>query len=365
MNILLAGGGTAGHTNPALAIAEAFMTKHRDVNIAFVGREGGRENSLVEKADIKLYTIPISGLSRNLSLENVRNIKKALCARTEALKIIEEFKPDAVIGTGGYVCWPVLSAAIKAKIPTALHESNAVLGLSSKLLARKCNLLLLGAKPDGLKYKNAHFTGNPLRKSFVSINKKQARRLLRIPDSKIFIVSVGGSIGAKKLNDVCISVMKSFSMQHSNIIHLHSCGHRYFEEIRKSEKRLCEKTDGCRIVPFIDNMACVLSAADIVISRCGAMTLSEIAFCGTPAILVPSPNVTGNHQFINAEYFCRSNAALMIEESNLTETHLTGHIKKLINNPPFVEKMKKNMYSLAVRNAGDKIVELLERKMLT
>ena len=211
MNVMFSGGGTAGHINPAIAIAGNFRKKYPDCNIGFIGRENGSENELVKKAKIQLFTIPISGLSRSLTFKNFSKIKEAFTARKLAADILKDFRADVVIGTGGYVCWPVISAAADLEIPAVIHESNAAFGLTTKLLAKKCDLLLLGTDTKKTKYKNSIYTGNPVRADFAAVTRNQARQKLKIPDGKLLILSVGGSIGAKKLNDVRVETMKKYS----------------------------------------------------------------------------------------------------------------------------------------------------------
>ena len=363
MKILFCGGGTAGHVSPALAIAEAIKDKYPKSQIAFVGRKDGKENQATKNAGYPIYEIKVSGLKRSLSLENFKVLKDALDAKHSAKDILLEFKPDAVIGTGGYVCWPVLTAAHTLRIPTVIHESNAVLGLTSKLLAKKCNLIFLGQNIQ-TRYKNAYFTGNPLPKTFGKLSKKEAKRRLGIPDGKKLILSVGGSIGAKKLNDTCTKAMASFSLGKSDIYHIHSAGHRYYDEIKSAYPSMCEKNKRCVILPFIDDMATALSAADVVISRCGAMTLAEIARVGVPSILVPSPNVTGDHQRKNAEHYENCGASFVIEERELSSERLTEKLVCILENNSLIKKMSVAALKLSEPLATDKILELLESKIL-
>ncbi len=361
MNIIFCGGGTAGHITPAIAIAEAFKKKHQDVNIFFIGREEGKENELVKKAGFELCTIKIEGLSRSLNFKNLNVLKNAYKAKKRAKEIISEISPDLVIGTGGYVSWPVISAANAMGIKTVLHESNATPGLTTKLLLKKCDIFLCGTKNS--KYKNSYYVGNPLRQNFKAIPQNEAKKIMGLSPDKKLIVSVGGSIGAFKLNNVCISLMKNYSLKNEKVFHLHSTGHRYFNELQISDPEICKGVFGCKIVPFINDMATALSAADIVISRCGAMTLAEIAFCSAASILIPSPNVTDNHQFKNAAYFEKRNAALLIEEKFLTENLLLDKVNLIMQNDKIREIMRNNAKKLASIDAAEKIANLLEDKL--
>ena len=365
MNVMFSGGGTAGHINPAIAIAGTFRKKYPDCNIGFIGRENGSENELVKKAKIQLFTIPISGLSRSLTFKNFSKIKEAFTARKLAADILKDFRADVVIGTGGYVCWPVISAAADLEIPAVIHESNAAFGLTTKLLAKKCDLLLLGTDTKKTKYKNSIYTGNPVRADFAAVTRNQARQKLKIPDGKLLILSVGGSIGAKKLNDVCVETMKKYSAKHKSIYHIHSCGTRYYSEIQKTDGELCGKDKRCRIVPFIDDMATAICASDVIITRCGAMTLAEISYCATPAILVPSPNVTANHQYKNALYFSEKGAAYLLEESHLSFDTLKTRLEEILFSKNVAEAMRRKMREAAVVDASDKIVNIIQEKILT
>ena len=332
MDIILAGGGTAGHVSPALAVSEEILSREPRSRILFIGRAGGKENDAVAKAGIELKTIKIEGIQRKLSLENAKRVYHAFRAVGASRSIIRDFKPDVILGTGGYVCWPVLKAGIALGIPTAIHESNISPGLVTKLLSTKCERVFLNY-PDTREYLSRKArclaVGNPLRHSFKKIKREDARRLLGIKENEIFILSVGGSIGAKRLNDVACELMRSYSVIDSQVRHVHATGVRYFDDV--SSDTLAKGKNGCRIVPYIDDMPTHLSAADIVISRAGAMTISEIASVGVATILIPSPNVSDNHQFKNADKLEKAGAVTLIEEKNLTPESLKTAVEKLKN----------------------------------
>ena len=332
MKLLLCGGGTAGHVNPAIAVAEELKKRDKDAEILFIGRDGGKENELITRAGFKLKTIKIEGLRRSFTTDNIRRIITALKARSAAEKIIKSFNPDVILGTGGYVCWPVISAGKALGIPTAVHESNITPGMTTKLVSGKCDLILINHEKtkDYLGSKVRCVTvGNPLRQDFGRISRGEARKKMGLSNDEIFIVSFGGSIGAKQLNEVITEVMDEHSTKIKSIRHLHASGKRYYSE---AEKKYIDKTYlGCRIVPYIDNMPTVLKAADIVICRCGAVTLSEISAVGVASILIPSPNVSGNHQFKNARHLADGEAAVLIEEKNLSKETLINQLFELEN----------------------------------
>ncbi len=358
MRVLLTGGGTAGHTNPAVAIGEYIMSRSSSSEILFVGRENGDENRAVTAAGFKLKTINIQGLVRSLDFQNIKRIALALGALKDARLIIKEFMPDVIVGTGGYVSWPCLHTGIKMNIPTFVHESNVAPGLVTRAVAKKCNRVLinLDGTRDYLKRQDNIVTvGNPLRLQFGNISKSDARRMLGIKHTDFFILSFGGSGGSDKMNEACIGLMKSHSQRSPKVKHTHAVGRRYFERYLKSEPALCRGGDGCKIVSYIDNMPIMLKACDLAIARCGAMTLSELACVGVPSILVPSPNVTDNHQYKNAMYLVEKNAGVMIEETELSERRLLDTVRRLEVDCEMRCSMSKSIKGLFASGAEEKI----------
>lgn len=362
MNIVFCGGGTVGHITPAIAIAEEFKKTHPDAKIAFIGRKGGYENEVIKKNGYELFEIEISGLIRKFTLRNLKVIKNAISAERRSKEFLKSFDADAVIGTGGYVCFPVIRSASRLGIFTAVHESNVTMGLTSRLLAKKCDILLLGAKTEASSKKRI-YTGNPIRAEFYSAKKDTARRILGIPRNVFFIFSVGGSIGSGKLNESCIEMIERFSENDRRVLHSHVCGKRYFEEIKKTKSELFSKKTKSSVIPFTDKMHLYLSASDVVISRCGAMTLSEISASGTASILIPSPNVTADHQTKNAMYFVENGASVLIKECDLSHTALIDAVKDLLENPTKLNKMSMNARALASPNASKDIVKAIEKRV--
>ena len=357
MRILLCGGGTAGHINPAIAIAEETLSRFPDAEVLFIGREGGNENKAITDAGFSLKTIKIMGLKRSLSLNNILRIYTALQSVSAAKKIILDFKPDVILGTGGYVSWPVIFAGQSMNIPTAIHESNVVPGLTTRLLASRCTRVFV-AREETKEYlpKRAKIlaVGNPLRKGFLSISREQARRKLGIKDDEVLILSFGGSIGAEKINKVIIDVIENHSSKNAKVRHIHATGRRYYKQVNSSFKK---EKDGCVILPYIDNMPCVLKAADIVICRSGAMTISEIMAVGVASILIPSPNVSGNHQFLNAKYLSDKETAIMIEEKNLTSEQLINILFSLEIDKFDRKNRAKKIKALSTPNASKTILD--------
>ncbi len=362
MNIILAGGGTAGHVSPALAIAEEIQADDKNSRILFIGRDGGKENEAINKAGIELKTLKIEGIQRKITLDNARRVYRALRSVHDAKNIIKDFQPDVILGTGGYVCWPVIRAGISLGIPTAIHESNISPGLATKLLAPKCNKVFLNHS-DTEEYLSRRAScltvGNPLRKGFKKIKRADARRALGIKENEVFILSFGGSIGAKMLNDVATELMKTYSVYDPCVRHIHATGVRYFDEVKGDS--LSRGKNGCRIMPYIEDMPTYISAADIVIARAGAMTISEIAAVGVASILIPSPNVSGNHQFKNASKLESVGAVIMIEEKNLTIETLKNRVNDLKNNKIERKNRAKRISEFSTPNAANLIVRELEK----
>ena len=341
MRILFAGGGTAGHISPALAIAEIITDRYSEAEIAFVGRNNGSENKAIENEGYKLYTLDVMGFQRSLSKKNFSAIKKLIKSQREARNILSDYTPDLVIGTGGYVCYPILKSSIKKKIPTLIHESNAYPGLVTRILSGRCNCVMIGEdscrKYLGTRAK-CETVGNPIRKKFVEVSRQRARALLNVQKEETFILSFGGSGGADVLNDTVIKVMRSYSAKAPKVKHVHATGKTHFAKIENNFPDLCRGISGCKVIPYIDNMPIMMNAADIVISRSGAMTLAEIKVTDAIPILIPSPNVAANHQYHNAKVLEESREALLIEEDTLSDKALTKLIDELISSP---EKRRK------------------------
>lgn len=363
MNIILSGGGTAGHVNPAIAIAEEIMRQDENSKILFIGRRGGKENLLVTRAGIKLKTLDVEGLKRKITVDNLQVFRKAVEARKKAEHIIKEFHPDVILGTGGYVCWPIISAGQRLGVPTAIHESNVTPGLVTKMLAKRCDLVFLGYERTKEKISQKAKTcivGTPLRADFEKISRKEARDSLGLGNNDFMILSFGGSIGAGRINDVIVETMKSFSAKKPGVVHIHGAGDRYYKEL-KDLPFVNEKTR-CEIRPYINDMPRLMKAADVVICRCGALTLSEISAVGVASILIPSPNVSENHQYRNARHLHDCGAATVIEEKDLSQELLIKLLKELQNDKNERKNRAKKLNSFSHPDASNLIVK--ELKML-
>ncbi len=360
MNVLMTGGGTGGHVNPALAIANTIKTNIPDANIAFVGTPKGMENRLVGKEGYKMYHVDIQGIRRSLSPSNIKTAYLALVSPIKAKKIVKEFKPDIVIGTGGYVCWPILVAASKMGVATAVHESNAVPGVATKRLEKYTDKIFLNFEDTEKYLKQKHklvHVGNPLRASFSSYDRERAREELCIGEEyDRVILSYGGSLGARAINLTMLDYMDKYAKNMPNIRVIHAVGSREYENIRAEfESRGLDKYKNLELHEYIYNMPVVMSAADVVISRAGAMTVSELALKGKNCILIPSPYVTNNHQYKNAKVLADANAAILIEENNLTAGLLHSEIDALFSSPERCREMSEKIVNFALPDANKRI----------
>lgn len=363
MRILFSGGGTAGHVMPAIAMCEMAIKNIKGTSVAFVGRKDGSENKSIKSSGYQLYTIDIQGLRRSLSPSNVTSLFKLVKSMSTAKEIILEFQPDVIIGTGGYVCYPVIRQGQKMGIPTIIHESNAYAGLATRLLASKCNFVLLNFEgaSDRLKRKdNITVVGNPLRMDFKNVSRESARRAIGLSERDCLIVSFGGSLGAEAINSAVIDTIYKYSVQNDKIRHIHATGQRHYHEIEKAHPRLVKGLNGCRIVSYIENMPILLKAADIAITRSGAMTVSELAYAGTPAILIPSPNVVANHQYENAKFVCDKGGAILISEEELDADMLIAAVSTLVDNKSKRDEMSRHISHLAQRDTEKKIIDVIK-----
>ena len=362
MKVLLSGGGTAGHVNPALAIADLIKAHDRNAEIAFVGTKKGIENRLCEKAGYPVYHIEMKGLKRSLSLSNIKTAYYYFTAPRKAKKLLLEYKPDIVIGTGGYVCWPLLSAAAKLGIPTALHESNAIPGKAVRMLADKVDRIYVNFAstmdyfPDKSK---VLFVGNPMMKKSTAKIPENIREILSIPEgTEKIVLSFGGSLGAMRLNSEIIALMKNFTSHHREVFHIHATGSSTHEETLAAFRAAgLSVFPNLRLTEYIYDMPQVLAAADLIICRAGAATIAEVCASGTPCIMVPSPNVTGNHQEKNARVLERSGAAAVVREADCDGKSLYETAKSILSDAGRMRAMRASARDMAVVDAAERIYQ--------
>ncbi len=370
MKILFCGGGTAGHVTPAIAVAEEMKRIAQGCDLLYVGREGGGENEAVRKAGIPLRQIGISPRVKRISKSGIESARRLLHAIRECGKILEEEMPDAVFSTGGYVSFPVLLAAQRRKIPTFAHESNAVSGSVTRFFAAKDEKVFLNfpleEKWVGRLGDRCEVVGNPLPAAFGSVRKDEAREKLRLPKNAFIVLSYGGSGGARIMNDRLLEAMQKEAAQsilprNKPIIHIHATGRSYYETYRNRYPELF-RGGNFQAVSYLDDMAVRLSAADLAITRSGAMTLAELTECRTPAILIPSPNVTADHQRKNALRLVAAGAAEMVEEGELTADLLVERISALAASPEKIRE-KTEAYAIFGRHPAKTAREKIARAM--
>ena len=364
--IIFAAGGTGGHINPALAVAGEVRRQYPDCQILFIGTPDRMEATLVPAAGYDFATIQISGFDRTLNLNglkhNVKTVSQLLTSALNARKIIKQFAPDAVIGFGGYVSGPVVREAAKLGIPTALHEQNAFPGVTNKALAKMVDVVMLTAQQaaEHMQPKNPPIvTGLPIRNELLTADRDVCRAELGLGDEPM-ILSMGGSLGAKAINEAMLEVIAN-RWQKKDCVFMHATGKGYpnFSD-RLAEKGVDVNDRHVIIREYIDDMERCLPAADLVICRAGASSLSEFQALGKPSILIPYPFAAEDHQYHNAKALADNGAAILIREDDLSPAALMQHLDTLLASPGKLQKMGRNAARMAVTDAPRRIVEALD-----
>ncbi len=372
MKLLFATGGTAGHINPALAVASYIKEKYPDSEIMFIGTADHMESRLVPNAGFNFKTIEINGFKRSLSpkaiADNVKTVGKLIKSEKESKNIIKEFNPDVVIGFGGYVSGPVLDEAVKLHIPTCIHEQNAYPGITNKQLSKKVDKVMLTVE-DARSHMDgkcdAVVTGLPVRGELLKKSKFEARIELGIADDKPLVLSFGGSLGAAPLNDAMFDILLE-DAERTDIYHIHSVGTNGKDYLYKfAENGFSKKCDdiyykgNVEVRLYIDNMDTCMAAADLVIGRAGASSLSEIEAMGKASILIPSPYVAENHQFHNAMALVKRNAARILREKDLTAESLKTLMNELINDKSELADIEKNAKNMSILDSRERIADII------
>ena len=365
MRLVLTCGGTAGHINPAIAVAERILELNPESEILFIGAEGKMEMELVPREGYRILPLPVSNLSRGYHLKDIRHnldaAKNLVASERGARRILQDFRPDVVLGTGGYVCFPVLREASRLGIPALLHESNAVPGLTTRMLADHIDCLLLGYEESRSSYPNVRdvrVTGTPVRGKFSIYTRERARSELGIPEEMPLVVSMWGSLGSGHMNEMMMRMLPLMKGQKDFCV-IHSTGQSYHEKIRKKlEKDRIRPADcNVEIREYIYDTARVLAAADLVMCRAGASTLAELSSIGKPALIVPSPNVTNHHQEKNARLVERAGGARVLLEGEFDEKTLLEEIGNLLRDRDRLQTMSAGMAALSVQDSLDQIVD--------
>ena len=364
MRVIFAAGGTAGHINPALAIADKIKGVFPETEVLFIGTPNGMESRLVTKAGYEFRGVEMAGFQRGVSAKNaVRNVKAAYCyllsAKLAVRKIIKEFKPDLAVGTGGYVTATVLGQAAAMGVKTVTHESNSYPGMATKMLSNKADKVLLASEDAKKHLKHTDrciVTGNPLRTNIPIEEKTAARKRLGLPEG-FTVLSFGGSLGANKITE-SVAELVAWEQKTGGINHIHSYGTRNRDIFMEALKSSGVREDKERLIfkEYIDNMYTCMCAADLIISRSGAMTITELTEIGRPSILVPFPKAAENHQYYNALTLVNENAAVLIEDKDLTKARLVDEVSRLYSDKARLEMMEQNAKKLSRSNAADKIL---------
>ena len=364
MKVVIAAAGTAGHINPGIAIAKKIQEEQKNSKIIFIGTTRGLENDLVPRAGYELKTIDAYGLSKKISIENIKKIIKTIKGFGEAKKILKEFKPDIVIGTGGYICGATISAAHHLKIPTLLHESNAFPGKAVKLLAKKTDTILVSFEVaiERIKHaKNVVYTGTPVKIKKRNYNEQQKKEIIRkmgLNENMPIVLVFGGSQGARRINNAIMEIIESGKNEQYQVIW--ATGPKQYDVIKEqleNEHKNINHIKNMKILPYIYNMEEIMNIVDVIVARSGAMTITEISNLGKPSILVPLPNVSHDHQLYNAKVLENIKAAKIILDNTLDGEILNQNIEKIVLNKETCQEMGKNALKIATSDVEDKIYE--------
>jgi len=364
MRVIITGGGTGGHIYPGIAIAKKLKTK-KGAEILFVGSRNGLENELVPLAGFNLKTITVRGFRRKLSLDTLVTFFLMFKGFWEAKQIIKEFKPDVVIGTGGYVCGPVVLAASLSGVPTMIHEQNSIPGVTNRILSKFVDKIAVSFV-DSIRYlptdkKKIKLTGNPVRAEIFKVTKEEGIRKLNLDPDKNTVLVFGGSRGAKIINDAMEAVIKeNLGSNRLQIVHITGKKH-YNDYIERLKRQGIDPSayGNIKIEPYIYDMQYAMAASDLIVSRAGAMTIAEITALGKPSILVPLKIAANDHQKINALSLKKKHAAEVIMEEDLTGQVLNNKIKEVIFNEKKLDLMAQNSRKLGKQNATEEICKMI------
>jgi UDP-N-acetylglucosamine--N-acetylmuramyl-(pentapeptide) pyrophosphoryl-undecaprenol N-acetylglucosamine transferase len=360
MKIVISGGGTGGHIYPALALIRQIQKETKDAEFLYIGTTNGLESKLVPREKIPFKAIHITGFKRKLSFENVKTIYRFLKGVSNSKKLLRDFKADIVIGTGGYVCGPVVYAAAKLKIPTIIHEQNSVPGLTNKFLSRYVNKIALCFE-EAKEYfpeNKVVFTGNPRATEVIGKDGIRGRLSAGLRPNLPSVLIFGGSRGARPINEAVVKSLSDFGQKPYQVLYI--TGDVHYEAVKK-ETELVGSPENVIIKPFIHNMPEVLSGIDLVVSRAGATTLAELTSLGIPSILVPSPYVTNNHQEKNARSLSDQGAAELLLEKDLNPKSLVKHIDMILLDNEKLSSMKSKAKKMGVPDSANRLFEVIKQ----
>ena len=366
MKLLFTCGGTAGHINPAIALARLFQSRHQDCQVLFAGADNGMERTLVPHEGYELRTVHVNTIHRAWKWKDIKhNVMTVLTlpqARRQARAILDEFRPDLVVGTGGYASYPVVKEAARRGIPTAVHESNAVPGLTTKLLSKVADRVMVGFEDSRKHYPHPErvvVTGTPVRRDFFDHTRKEARQALGLDGGRPLVLSYWGSLGADVMNRYMADFLSAEAAEGFPFHHIHGAGRNYQSLTAALEERGVDLTGVAEVRAYIYDMPLVMAAADLVVCRAGASTISELTAIAKPCVLVPSPNVTNNHQEKNARVLEHHGAAVVVLEGETDGAALYRQVKDLLADPEKRSAMAKALEELSVTDAAEEIYQTL------
>lgn len=356
MRIVVTGGGSGGHVYPALAIADKFREMDPEGEILYMGYMNGFEKGVVPKAGYRLAEIDTHWIDRSKITKLAPSAYHVGKGISQSRKILKEFKPDAIIGTGGYVCFPVIFAGHSLEIPCYIHEQNAFPGLANRRVEKYVKKVFLGFEEGGKYFKDKNklvFTGNPVRSSFFNADKSAAREKLGFGKDDFIVLSFGGSLGAEAINSLAMSLMEEMNGKENQIL-IFGTGKRFYASVMEEikEKGIVPESN-IRILDYIDDMDSYIASSDLIISRAGALSVAETLVSGKPSILVPSPNVTGNHQYHNAKAVSDKGGAILIEEKDIDPESVKAILRELMENPEKLSEMGRKAREIAPESATD------------
>lgn len=365
MRILFTCGGTAGHINPALGVAGRIRELFPEAEILFVGAEGHMETELVPREGYELKTVRIAGFRRSLHpkmiVKNLQTARLVVQSVREAKRILREFRPDVAVGTGGYVCYPVLRAASDLGIPTAVHESNALPGLTTRLLEKRMTRIMVGFEESKSAYRQpdkVEVTGTPVRVDFRNADKARARRELGLPAEQPVVLAVFGSLGAGYMNGMLRDFIRRMG-DDAPFRLIYATGKRYYDEVRRALDADGLRSGQADVREYIYDMPKVMAASDVILCRSGASTISELTYLGKPAVIVPSPNVVNDHQTKNAKVLADAGAAVMLREGEFTGGELYDTVTGLLGDEAALRAMHDASERLGVKDATDRITSIV------
>ncbi|MED4463307.1 undecaprenyldiphospho-muramoylpentapeptide beta-N-acetylglucosaminyltransferase [Metabacillus fastidiosus] len=359
MKVVVSGGGTGGHIYPALALINEMKRNDENIEFLYIGTEKGLEKGIVERAGIPFQSIEITGFKRKLSLDNIKTVIRFLKGVNDSKKMLKQFKPDVVIGTGGYVCGPVVYAAAKLGIPSIVHEQNSLPGITNKFLAKYVDKVAI-CFSEAEKYfptDKVVLTGNPRASEVIGADGKKGKESLGLTNGKKSVLIFGGSRGARAINNAVLQIIPALKNKDYEVVYV--TGEVHYKNVMEKIEKMSSPPN-IIIKPFIHNMPDVLAGIDLIVSRAGATSLAEITALGLPSILIPSPYVTANHQEVNARSLSDHDAAILLSEQALNGEVLLAQMDEILLNEQRLTQMAEASKKLGIPDAAKKLYDVMK-----